>query len=351
MIVHPQRSKSALGEAASQIGSPSRRAVLAALGGAAGAVLTAGAARAQAGGWPNRPITITVPLAPGTAMDVLTRAYAEELSKVLGQPVIVANQPGAALMLAAQTVGRSAPDGYNLLVTSAPVMAVNPTLYKQIGYDAENGFTPISLYAKSPFLFITDPKLGVASVAEFANRAKSAQPPMNYASAGAGTLQFLAMEAIKRHYGIQVEHVPYRSSPQILTDLMGSHLMSSVYEAGAAIPLVREGKLTALASTSLARHPALPDTPTLGEAMGVPGFEAVSWHVLMAPAGTPQSVLQRLHEEMRKITAAESFQKRAGELGLLPVPYQSVPQISAYIRDERTRWGGFIRDLGLEKSQ
>ena len=222
-------------------------------------------------------------------MDLLARIYAEELAKTLGKPVIVENQPGAALMLAAQNVARAAPDGYTLLVNSAPVMAVNQTLFKKINYDPEKDFVPVALYAKSPFLLLVNPGLGVTTARDFIKKAgESSEKPFNYATPGAGTLQFLAMETLKSQFKLKLDHVPYRNSPQMLADLMGNHITSSIYEAGGAVPLVKEGKLPALGVTSASRHHALPDVPTIAEAANLPGFEAVSWHVLLAPAATPK---------------------------------------------------------------
>lgn len=312
----------------------------------------AGIAPAQAQSYPTKSVTIVVPLAAGTGMDSLVRIYAEDLSKSLGQPVVVENQPGAAMMLAAGAVARAQPDGHTLLVAAIAPMAINQTLYKQINYDPDKDFVPIALYAKSPFVLIVSPASGIASVADFIKRAKESTPePMTYSTPGAGFLQHLAMEFMKQKYGFAATHVPYRSSPQSISDVVAGHVKASIAEMGASLALIREGKLTALAATSLARLNTLPNVPTIAEATSTPDFEAVSWHVLLAPAATPKPVVDKLHAEMRRISASPAFQQRAADIGLMPLETASVEDVRAYIRAERAKWSGVVKSLGLEGSQ
>lgn len=297
--------------------------------------------------FPSRNVHIVVPLAAGSGMDVVVRIYGEELSKVLGKPVVVENQPGAALMLAAQNVARAAPDGHTLVVASSPVMAVNPTLYKKVNYDAEKDFVPIALYAQSPFVLITNPAFGAETAKDFIKKAQAAADPITYATTGAGTLQFLTMETLKRDHNFKAAHVAYRSPPQIATDIVGGHVVSSFSETGAALTLIQDGKIKALGITASTRHPALPQVPTLAEALGLPGFEAVSWHVLMAPSATPRAIVDRLHAAMTKITADPAFQKRVSEVGLMPLAPRSIADIDKYIKSERDRWSKVVTELGL----
>jgi tripartite-type tricarboxylate transporter receptor subunit TctC len=318
---------------------------------AAAIVLLAATLPGRAQDFPTRNLTIAVPLAAGSGMDLVVRIYAEELGKALGRAVVVENQPGAALMLAVQNVARAAPDGHTLVVSSSPAMAVNQTLYKKINYDPEKDFVPISLYAKSPFVLIVNPTTGVGTMKDFIQKARdSAAVPLTFATTGAGTLQHLTMEVLKRDFKFTASHVAYRSPPQIVTDVVGGHVGSSLSETGAALSLIREGKLKALGITSSAPHPALPEVPPLAEAAGMPGFEAVSWHVLMAPSATPRPVVERLHAEMRRITGDGAFQKRVADIGLMPLAPRSIAEIEAYIQSERTRWGGVVRALGLAGS-
>jgi tripartite-type tricarboxylate transporter receptor subunit TctC len=304
----------------------------------------------QAQQYPTRNVTIVVPLAAGSGMDSVVRIYAEALAKALGKAVVVENQPGAALMLAAQNVARAAPDGHTLVVASSPVLAVNPTLYKKVNYDAEKDFVPVALYAKSPFVLIVTPAFGAATMKEFIKKAQESANPVTYATTGAGTLQFLTMETLKRDHNFKAAHVPYRSPPQIVTDVVGGHVVSSISETGAALSLIQEGKLKALGITASSPHPALPKVPTVAEAMGMPGFEAVSWHVLLAPSATPRPVVERLHAEMKRITGDAAFQKRVSDIGLMPLQPRSIEEIQAYIKGERQRWSGVVTQLGLAGS-
>jgi len=305
---------------------------------------------AEAQEYPTRNITIVVPLAAGSGMDSVVRIYAEDLSKALGKPVVVENQPGAALMLAAQNVARAAPDGHTLVVSTAPVLAVNPTLYKKVNYDAEKDFVPLALYVKSPFVLIVNPAFGTGTMKEFIKKAQDSANPVTYGTTGAGTLQYLTMETLKRDHRFQASHVPYRSPPQIVTDVIGGHIASSISETGAALSLIVEGKLKALAITASSPLSSLPQVPTMAEAMGMPGFEAVSWHALLAPSATPRPIVERLHAEMKRITGDAAFQKRVSDIGLMPLQPRSIEEIQQYIRSGRQCWGGVVTQLGLAGS-
>jgi tripartite-type tricarboxylate transporter receptor subunit TctC len=300
--------------------------------------------------YPARAVTIVVPLAAGTGMDSIVRIYAEDLAKAMGKPVVVENQPGAALMLAAQSVARSAPDGHTLLVSTSAPMAVNPTLYKKVNYDPDKDFVPVALYVKSAFMLIVNPSFGADTMKEFVKKAQESPNPVTYATPGAGTLQFLTMETLKRDHKFQASHVAYRSTPQIVTDVIGGHVNSSISETGAALSLILEGKLKALGTTASAPLPSLPGVPTMAEALGMPGFEAVSWHVLLAPAATPRPIVERLHAEMKRITGDAAFQKRVSDVGLIPLQPQSIEAIQEYMRSERKRWGSVVTQLGLAGS-
>ena len=302
--------------------------------------------------YPSRNVTIVVPLAPGTGMDSVVRIYADELSKSLGKPVVVENQPGAALMLAAQNVARAQPDGHTLVVSTSSPMAVNQTLYKKVNYDPEKDFVPISLYLKSPFVLIVNPQLGTTSVKDFIKKAQESDAkPLTYGTPGAGTLLHLTMEVMKRDFKFKADHVPYRSSPQIVTDVIGGHISSAISETGAALSNIKDGKLLALGITSTAAHPQLPEVKPIAEAAGMPGFEAVSWHVLLAPSATPKPIVERLHKEMARITGNPEFQKRVSAIGLMPLQPTSVDQMLDYMGSERKRWGGVVSQLGLAGSQ
>ncbi|MSQ62961.1 MAG: tripartite tricarboxylate transporter substrate binding protein [Betaproteobacteria bacterium] len=301
--------------------------------------------------WPTKSVTIIVPLAPGTGMDTLVRLYAEKLSQSLDKPVIVDNRPGAALMLGASALAKSAPDGYTLGVSTSSAMAINPTLYKQILYDPEKDFVPISLYVKSPFILVINPALAARNVPELIKLAKEGAAPLSYSTPGAGTAQHLSAEFMKQKFGVNITHVPYKSSPQSVSDIVAGHVSMAFAEAGLSLPLIRDGKLRALAVSSSTRLPTLPDVLPFAEAASSPDFEAVSWHVLLAPAGTPRDIVDRLHEEMKRILAAPEMQQRIANLGLLALPTPSVDGVNQYMRAEREKWGSLVKSLGLAGSQ
>jgi tripartite-type tricarboxylate transporter receptor subunit TctC len=313
------------------------------------AMLPSGGASAQT--YPERPVTIVVPLAAGSGMDSLVRQYGEKLAEALGKPVVVENKPGAALMLAATHVATSPPDGYTLAVATSSVMAINPVLYKKVNYDAQKDFAPISLYVKSPFILVVNPDLPVQSVPELIKYAKESANPISFASTGTGTGLHLAGEYMKLRYGLNMTHVPYRSTPQSITDIVAGHTNMSFAEVGATLPLIREGKLRALAVSGLTRHPSLPDVPTFAEAANAPDFEVVSWHMLLAPSGTPKPIVERLHAEMNKLMATEDMKEKITRIGLLPVGPQSFDDIQKFLGVERDRWGTLVKNLNLAGTQ
>jgi tripartite-type tricarboxylate transporter receptor subunit TctC len=324
----------------------SRRAFSAGLG----CLALGGPLRAQ-GNYPDRPVTIVVSLAAGSGMDVLVRLYADKLQQSLGKPVVVENRPGASLMLAASAVAQAAPDGHTLLVSTSSAMAINLTLFKQVTYDPERDFVPISLYVKSPFILVVNPDLPAKTVPELIAYVKANQGKLSYSSPGAGVAQHLSMEFMKSRFGLEITHVPYRATPQSIQDIAAGHIALGWAEAGASIPLIKDGKLRALAVSSTTRLPLLPDVPPLAEAAPAPGFEAVSWHMLLAPAKTPREIVNRLHGEMKRILAEPEIRQKIETIGLIPFDTPSVEELRAYRRAEQAKWGELVKKLGLEGSQ
>jgi len=311
----------------------------------------ASSAPARAQGYPSKTVTIVVSIGAGTGMDVLARIYADKLSAALGRPVVVENKPGAATMLAANAVATAPPDGHTMVVLTSSALAINPTLYKQISYDPNKDFVPISLYVKSPFILVVNPAMPVNTVPELLKHAKETNPPLNYASVGAGGLQHLSMEFTKNRFGLEMTHVPYRNTGQSVSDLAAGHVALGFVEAGASIPLIKDGKLRALAVSSATRLPLLPDVPPFSEASGAADYEAVSWHVLLAPAKTPKEIVDRLHAEMQKIMTAPDIVEKAANIGLIPITPPSVEETSAYIKSEQAKWGALVEKLGLKGTQ
>jgi tripartite-type tricarboxylate transporter receptor subunit TctC len=313
-------------------------------------VVLLASAPARGEDYPSRAITIVVSLAAGSGMDAVTRLYAEKLSEAFGKPVIVENKPGAATTLAANQVARAPADGYTLVVLTSIALSINPTLFQHLNYDPQD-FTPISLYVKSPFVLVINPSLPAKTLSEFVEFARKANPSLNYASIGTGSVQHMSMEFAKKRLGFDATHVPYRATPQSVTDLMGGHVAASFLEAGLSMPLIKEGKLRALAVSSAQRLPLLPDVPPFAEASGATDYEGVSWHMLLVPSKTPQPVVDRLHAEMKRIMEAPEMRAKIAALGLIPNDSPSIEEMRGYIQSEHQKWGAMVKSLGLEGSQ
>ena len=306
---------------------------------------------AQAQAFPNRPLTVIVPLAAGTGVDIIARMYGEKLAQALGKPVVIENKPGAATMLGVGQTATAQPDGHTLGVATATAMVINPTLYKKVSYDTHKDFIPISLYLKSPFVLSVNPNLPVRTVPELIKYAKETSTPLTFSSPGAGTVQHLTIEFLKKHYGVNMTHVPYRSNPQSIADVVAGHIHMSMVESGQARPLMREGKLRGIAVSSATRLGVLPDVPTLAEAIDMPNFEAVSWHILLVPAATPKEIADRLYNEMKMAMAEPDIVKRMTDMGQMPVASPPIEGMRAYMKAEQEKWGSLVRSLGLEGSQ
>lgn len=307
-------------------------------------------ATVQAQAFPERPVTIVVALAAGTGMDAVVRLYGERLAKSLGQPVVIENKPGAAGIVAVEALMSAPADGYTLAASTSSIMAIRPSLFKKPSYDPRTDFVPISLYLKSPFILVINPALPVQSVPELIAYIKQRPGQISYSSSSIGGAPHVSAEYLKQRFGLDMNHMPYKNSPQSIADVAAGHVSLAFAEAGASLPLIRDRKLRALAVTSLTRLPSLPDVPPLAEAAGVPDFEAVSWHVLFARANTPASIVGKLHAEMARIMAEPDIKKAIERHGLIPQAPQSVEATRAYIGAEIDKWGALVRSLGLAGS-
>ena len=306
---------------------------------------------AQAQTYPIKPVTIIVPLAAGSGTDLVARVYGQELAKALGKPVVVENRTGAATMIGTNFVATSPPDGHTLLVATSSAMAINPTLYKKIAYDPLKDFVPIAWYLKSPFVLCIHPDIPARSLRELIKHAKERPSPLTYGSPGAGTAQHLSAEFIKHQFGIEITHVPYRSNPQYVSDVVAGHLGLAFIESATAKQLIAEKKVIGLAASTSERLEILPDIPTLAEASGVAGIETVSWHMLFAPAATPKDVVDRLHADMKAIISTAEFRKLLTDRGQVAVATPSIEGIKSYIKSEQDKWGALVEKLGLKGSQ
>ena len=226
-------------------------------------------------------------------------------------------------------------------------MSINPVLYKKINYNPDKDLIPISFYVKSPFILIVNPNLPIKSVADLIRLAKERTTPFNYSSPGAGVLQHLSIEYMKQRFNVDMTHVPYKSTPQSITDIAAGHVDLGFAEAGASLPLIREGKVRAIAVSSTTALPTVPDVPPFSVAANAPDFEAVSWHMLFAPSATPRDIVDRLHREMTTIMSDPEMQKRALAIGLLPLNPPSIAETQKYLASESEKWGSLVRKLGL----
>ncbi len=292
--------------------------------------------------WPDRPVRILVAFPPGSSTDVLARALGNALTPVLGQPVVVENRPGAGGNIATVQVKRSPPDGQVFLAHSV-AFAVNPSLYRNAGYDAVDDFTPVALLASTPNIVTVNPaRLDVRTLAELIEAARTR--PLDYGSSGNGTTTHLGMELLFRTLArVEVQHVPFGPA-QAVTAVVGAQVPIGSTSLPPALGLVREGRLRGIAVTSLRRDPALPDVPTVAE-QGYPGFEALTWFGLMAPAGTPDAIAERMNTEVNRALASDGVRQMLDRLGFV-ADTRSRAEFGAYIRAEKEKWAGVVRASG-----
>lgn len=317
---------------------------LMALAGAGMIAAMAGTLPAQA--YPDKPLTIVAPFPAGGLVDVLARAVGEEMSKSMGQPVIVENKPGAGGNLGAALVAKAAPDGYTLMMTSPGIQSINQFLYKEMPFDPDKAFTPISLVADMPMLVIVNPKTNVKTLKELIAAGKANPDKLNFGSAGVGTTGHLGQALLVHAADIKVKHVPYRGAAPAVNDLLGGHLDGVVDNPPIVMSHIKSGALLALAVAGPERLEALPDVPTAAEA-GLPAWQASSWFGLMAPAGTPAAIVTRLQAEVAKALRQPSMQRFIGESGMKLVS-NTPAEFGNLINDERKKWGDIIKAANIQ---
>lgn len=296
--------------------------------------------------YPNQPIRIVAPFPAGGLVDVLARAVGDEMSKSLGQPVIVENRPGAGGNLGAEVVSKAAPDGYTLMMTSPGIQSINQFLYKSMPFDPEKAFTPISLVADMPMLVLVHPKTGIKSLKDLVAAAKANPDKLNFGSAGVGTTGHLG-QALLVHVGdMKITHVPYKGAAPAVNDLLAGHIDGVVDNPPIVMAHIKAGTLTPLAVAAKERLSVLPDVPTSVEA-GLPDWQASSWFGLMAPAGTPPAVVNRLNAEVVKALKQPSMQRFITQSGIKLVG-NSPEEFGDLIVDERKKWGNIIKAAKIQ---
>jgi len=257
------------------------------------------AGTALADDYPSHPIRLIVPFAAGGAADSVARIVGKRVGDALGQTVVVEDRGGGGGIIATEIVKNSAPDGYTLLLGQSGPISINPGIYPKLSYDPEKDFAPVSMTTSYPYVLVVNPSLGVKTVAELVALAKSKPGQLNYGTAGVGASNHLATELFDSKAGIKMTHIPYRGTSLAVADLISGQVQVVFADPVSALSQVRAGTLTALAVTSKERSPVAPDLPTIAES-GYPGFDAIAWHGIMAPAGTPQPIVDRLNAEILK---------------------------------------------------
>jgi tripartite-type tricarboxylate transporter receptor subunit TctC len=332
-------------------GDTRRRLLALPLCAAAAAWLAPAAAIAQTAAWPAKPIRIVVPFPAAGTTDILARALAPELQKALGQPVVVDNKAGAGGNIGSAEVAKAAPDGYTFLMGTVGTHGINAALYPKLPYDPLKDFVPVTLVAAVPNVLVFNPAkadaLGIRSVPDLVKYARANPGKLNMASSGNGTSIHLSGELFKTMTGTFLVHFPYRGSGPALIDLMGGSVDLMFDNLPSAMPHIRAGKLRALAVTSNVRSQALPDVPTIEEAGAVKGYDASSWFGLLAPAGTPMEIVNRVQQETAKAMATPALKERLLSQGAIPSGNTSA-EFAKFIADEHRKWAAVVKASGAK---
>jgi len=296
--------------------------------------------------YPTRPVTLVVPFPPGGSTNIVMRIIADKLSELLGQQVVVDNRSGAGGTVGTRSVAKSAPDGYTISLGYTGTLAVGPSLYSNVGYDPRKDFAPIGRVATAPNTLVVHPSFPVKSIAELIAYAKAHPGQVNFGSAGVGTVSHIAGEYFASEAGIKLTHIPYKGTGPAMTDLLGGHIPMAFAPIPASHENAKSGNLRMLAVTSLRRSSLMPEVPTIAES-GLPGYEAVLRYGIVAPAGTPRAIVERLNGELNKALASDDVRKRLALEGAEPVP--GTPEdYAADIDREETQWAKVVKASGAK---
>ena len=310
------------------------------------ALLLCTTALAVAQSYPARPVRLIAPSTPGDAPDVIARLIALRLSPVLGQPVVVENRPGAGGVIGSEVAAKSAPDGYTLIMGNAGSHGINAAVYSKLPYDIQRDFAPVSQVAIAPNVMVINPAIPAKSVAEFIAYAKSQPGKLSYASGGNGSSAHMSMELFKAMSGVDIQHVPYKGSSPALTDVMAGQVAVFIGNMPPTVPLVKAGKLRALAVTTKARSALMPELPTISEA-GLPGFETVAWFGVLAPTGTPPEIVKKLSTEIGKIARSPEMREKLLAMGAEPIG-GTPGEFKAVIDSDIAKWKALAQKEGIK---
>jgi len=312
---------------------------------AVAATLAAAASGSSAQSYPNRPVRILVPFPAGAGVDIVARMLGLPLTDLWGQATVVDNRPGAGGTIACELAAKAAPDGYTLLLGNISTFAMAPSLYKKVNYDPVQSFAPITLVNTSANVLVAHPSVPAATTQALIALAKAKPGQINYASAGSGTSPHLAAELFKSMAGVDLVHVPYKGSPQALTDLLGGQTQIMFASLVSALPHIRQARLRALGVTSLKRAAALPDLPAISEA-GLRGYDVSVWMGIVAPAGTPPAIIAQLNRQIGALLQSPDIRERLAVQGL-EAASNSPAEFRSYIASEVRKWAGVIKQAGV----
>jgi tripartite-type tricarboxylate transporter receptor subunit TctC len=297
--------------------------------------------------YPDRTVTIIVGFPPGTATDTVARVLAERFTNKFGKTFIVDNKAGQGGSMGSAFVAKAAPDGYTLVLSATAPLAINPNLYTNLTYDPRKNFAPIGLVSWLPYVFVTNPKTGINTIQQLTEKAKANPGQLTYASIGNGSTSHLLMSMLTRQAGINITHIPYKGSAQSQTDVIAGQVDMTFDTMLTLMPHIKAGKLKAVATGGLTRSQFAQDVPTLDE-QGLTGFNGGAWLGLLAPAGTPKPIIDKLHKELNAILDDPDVIKRLNELGSESLKSNSPAEFSAFIQTEYTKWGQRVRDSGAK---
>jgi tripartite-type tricarboxylate transporter receptor subunit TctC len=303
-------------------------------------------ALAQAQDYPNRPVTLVVPYTPGGAVDIVARLLGQKLTERLGKPFIIENKPGAGTVIGAASVAKALPDGYTLLWSVSSTQAINATLYKKLPYDPEKDLVPVAHIGAVPFVLLVNPSFPAQTVPDLVKLAKAKPGELAYGSAGPGSAHHLFAELFSSMTGIKMTHVPYKGSVPALNDAVADHIPLLFSDLASSLPLVQDGKLRALGVSSAERAASAPQIPPLAE-MGVPGYDAAAWQMVVAPANTPKEIIAKLNSELNAAIAVPEIRQKLIGLGLNPIGTGAPEALDRFLKAEIVRWGKVVRDAGL----
>lgn len=296
--------------------------------------------------YPTRPVTLVIGFAPGGPSDVMARLLTRKMEEILKQPLIIENRVGAGGGVAANAVARAAPDGHTLLLATGSSLAINVSLYKNLGYDPEKDFEPISLVGVQTNVLYANPSLPAKTLTDFVAYAKANPGKLSFGSGGVGTPAHLAGELLRIKAGIEYTHVPFRGTGPALQSVIGNHVPTAFNPPSPLVPHLQSGAIKAIAITTLKRTPALPDVPTIAES-GYPGFDAATWHAIVAPAGLPADVRTKLHQAIHQTLNEPATRKAFADLGV-DVVNGTPAELRAYIKSEIPKWAEVVKASGAK---